>query len=191
MLTPDPCNLWLMADGEILECFESDRVNRAPSSTCLTDESPPCGACGAVADWRKGTKLDSDLPPLYMVSCAAQCPKSLFVQSLDLSDLLCRWKDLNEKLAKETRDKSVAVEQDRPESPEAGTQVDPAKDPDLCKIPVIDFLHDQGFGFGYCLGSAIQMICHAADKEAPEQIHYLNLAVEALNAWIKELKKVA
>ena len=38
------------------------------------------------------------------------------------------------------------------------------------KIEVIDFIEDQGFGEGFCLGNALKYICRAGRKD-PNKLH--------------------
>jgi hypothetical protein len=58
-------------------------------------------------------------------------------------------------------------------------------------IEVIDYIIDQGFGEGFCLGNAMKYISRAGKKDPSKKIQDLEKAAWYLNKWIGHLKKTS
>ena len=55
-------------------------------------------------------------------------------------------------------------------------------------IQVIDYIKDQGWGAGFCLGNAIKYICRAGYKDPAKTVEDLKKAIWYIQSYIDEIE---
>ena len=57
------------------------------------------------------------------------------------------------------------------------------------KIEVIDYIEDQGFGKGFCLGNAIKYISRAGKKDKNTEYEDISKSIWYLQRYLKKLEE--